>query len=133
MNDSRLRETIADLSGKAWFPQAPLALAVALLGLLHLIPVIDQAVGLHLHLRTPGSVRQDLVGIDLPGISQLSIGVFLLIIVLTGLLLASYRHFDRSSLQFGTLAALVALVVVFGYAVFRHQGHHGPSAGTIRP
>jgi len=161
MNDSRLRKTMADLSGKAWFPQAPLALAVALLGLLHLIPVIDQAVSLHLHLRTPGSVRQDLVGIDLPGISQLSIGAFLLIIsvglwlrlrvawwltvlaaaiglatlslqlqvpvgvwlfgydiVLTGLLLASYRHFDRSSFQFGTLAALIVLVIVFGYAVF---------------
>jgi hypothetical protein len=67
------------LSRKTWFPQVPIALGVALLGLLHLLPVIDQAIGLHLHLRTPGSVRQDLIGIDLSGISQLWISVFLLI------------------------------------------------------
>jgi voltage-gated potassium channel len=157
---ARLRESMAGLSRKAWFPQAPISLAVALLGLLHLIPVFDQAIGLQLHLRTPGSVRQDLVGINLHGISQLSIGVFLLImsvglwlrsriawllsvlaaaiglanlslqsempveawlfgydIVLTGLLLASYRHFDRSSLRLGTLAALAAVVVLYEYAV----------------
>ncbi|MEA2079538.1 MAG: ion channel [Pseudomonadota bacterium] len=157
---ARLRETLAGLSRKTWFPQALISLAVALLGLLHLIPVFDQAIGLHLHLRTPGSVRQDLVGINLHGISQLSIGVFMLImsvglwlrsriawllsvlaaaiglanlslqsempveawlfgydIVLTGFLLASYRHFDRSSLRLGTLAALAAVVVLYEYAV----------------
>jgi hypothetical protein len=74
-----LRKTMAGLSRKDWFPQVPISLWVALLGLLHLIPVIDQAIGLHLHLRTPGSVRQDLVDINLSGISQLSISMFLLV------------------------------------------------------
>jgi len=79
MSRTRLRETMAGLSRKSWFPHVPISLAVALLGLLHLIPVIDQATSLHFHLQTPGSLRQDLVGVNLPGISQLSIGVFLLI------------------------------------------------------
>ncbi len=155
---ARLLKTIAGLYRKAWFPQLPIALAVALLGLLHLLPVIDQAIALNLHLRTPGSVRQDLDGISLPGISQLSIGVFLLLlsvglwlrlriawlltvlaaalalvilplsqgmpawlfgydIVLMGLLLANYRHFERSSMQLVTLMALVAVVILFGYAI----------------
>ena len=77
---SPLRRAVAGLSKKSWFPQVPVALALALLGLLHLIPVTDQAQSLHLHLLTPGSLRQDLVGVSLPDISQLSIGVFLLII-----------------------------------------------------
>jgi len=40
---TRLRETMAGLSRKSWFPHVPISLAVALLGLLHLMPVIDQA------------------------------------------------------------------------------------------
>ena len=159
-SQARLRKTMAGLSSKAWFPQQPISLAVALLGLLHLFPVIDQLIALHLHLRTPGSFRQDLVGISLPGISQLSISVFLLLlsvglwlrlriawllsvlaaaialvnlsllqelqfevwlfgydIALMGMLLANYRHFERSSMQLGTLTALAAVVVLFGYAI----------------
>jgi voltage-gated potassium channel len=38
--------------------------------------------------------------------------------VLTGILLVSHRHFERTSFRFGTLAALIAVVVLFGYAVF---------------
>ncbi len=77
----RLRKIVSALSEKSWFPQLPIAvaLALALLGLLHLIPVVDQAQSLHIHLLTPGSLRQDLVGVSLPGVSQLSIGVILLI------------------------------------------------------
>jgi voltage-gated potassium channel len=157
------RKTIAALSKKSWFPQVPVALAQALLGLLHLIPVADQAQILHLHLLTPGSLRQDLVGVSLPGISQLSIGVFLLIIsvglwlrlqfawllsvlalalavvlaalsmqsdrpietwllayetLLMAWLLASHRQFSGGSFQFATLVALVAVIVLFAYAVF---------------
>ena len=155
-----LRETMAGLSRKDWFPQVPISLGVALLGVLHLIPVIDQAIGLQLHLRTPGSVRQDLVDINLRGISQLSISMFLLVmsiglwfrsraalllsmlvgvlgaanlyqladttveallfgydVVLLGSMLASYRSFDRSSMQQGTWIALSAVVMLFGYTV----------------
>lgn len=67
------------LTNKKWFPQVPISIGVALLGLLHLIPVFDQALALHLHLRAPGSVRQDLVGINLSGISQLSLSLFLMV------------------------------------------------------
>jgi voltage-gated potassium channel len=161
MINASVRRAVAVLSGKTWFPHVPLSLGVALLGLLHLIPVIDQAMAMHLHLGTPGSVRQDLVGVSLLGISQLSISAFLLImafglwlrsriawwlsvlaaaiglvalalqpgtpvgvwsfgydIVLIGLLLTTRQYFDRSSMRLGTLAALAALVVLFGYAVF---------------
>lgn len=75
---SSLRERMTGLSSKSWFPQVPISLAMALLGLLHLIPVFEQALELLQHMRTPASVRGDLTGIDLLGISQLSIGVFLL-------------------------------------------------------
>jgi len=69
---------LAGLTGKTWFPQVPVALGMALLGLLHLIPVSEQAIALYLHLRTPGAVRQNLIGVNLLDISQLSIGIFLL-------------------------------------------------------
>ena len=75
---TRFRNILADLTGKTWFPHVPVSLGMALLGLLHLIPVFDQAVVLHLHFRTPGAVRQDLIGINLLDISQLSISIFLL-------------------------------------------------------
>ena len=69
---------LGGLANKSWFPQVPVALGMALLGLLHLIPVSEQAIALYLHLRTPGAVRQDLIGVNLLDISQLSIGIFLL-------------------------------------------------------
>lgn len=75
---TRLRNLLTRLTGKPWFPRVPVSLGVALLGLLHLIPVVDQAIGLHLHLRTPGAVREDLIGINLSDISQLANSIFLL-------------------------------------------------------
>lgn len=158
---NRLRNILAGLTGKAWFPQVPVSLGMALLGLLHLIPVFDQAVGLLLHFRTPGAVRQDLIGTNLLDISQLSISIFLLVmsvglwfrsriawllsvlaaliglanlymlsevpvsawllgydVVLLGMMLANYQHFDRSTIRLGTLIALSAVVMLFCYAVF---------------
>ena len=153
---------LSRLLQKPWFPIAPIALAVALVGLLHIILVTDHAIGLYLHLRMPGSVRQDLLNVNLSGTAHLAIGIFLLIISvglwvrsrtawllsvlvlvlatgvvvlftsgymstrigliiyhigLTGCLLASYRYFYRSSVRFGTLAALVAVVILIGYTV----------------
>ena len=75
---TRFRNILAGLTGKTWFPQVPVSLGMALLGLLHLIPVFEQAVVLYLHFRSPGAVRQDLIGINLLDISQLSISIFLL-------------------------------------------------------
>lgn len=149
------------LTQKNWFPQVPIALGAALLGVLHLIPVFDQALALHNHLLTTGSVRQDLVGIGLSGISQLSISLFLIIMsiglwlrlravwllsviaiviaiinlylqsdrplrselfvldtVLLGLLLASYKIFNRTTLTLTSLAALSAVLILLGYNVF---------------
>ncbi len=74
---TNLLKTITALSDKDWFPHVPISLWVALLGLLHLIPVFDQAINLHHHLLTSESIRQDLVGINLAGISQLSISLLL--------------------------------------------------------
>jgi voltage-gated potassium channel len=134
---------------------------VALLGLLHVLPVIDQVWAMHLHLSTPGSSPQTLDGVSLLGISQSAISVFLLIMSiglwmrsriswllsvlatviglanlilqsqvpveawslaygfgLLAVLLATHQAFDRSSVGLGTLSALAALLVVFGYAVF---------------
>jgi voltage-gated potassium channel len=126
---------------------------------MHLLPVIDQIAALNFHLSAVESVRQDLTGISLLGLSQLSISVFLLLvsvglwlhlrlawlltlvaavitlinmvssedsleswlfvydIVLLGLLLANYRHFERSSMRIGTFIALVAVVLLFGYSI----------------
>lgn len=70
---------MVDLTHNKWFPQVPISLGAALLGILHLIPVFDQALALYHHLLTTGSVRQDLVGIGLSGISQLSISLFLIV------------------------------------------------------
>jgi len=82
MNNTRARQAMTALSARTWFPQAPLALGVGLLGLVHLILVLDQAEALHLHLSTPGSAVEDLTGVSLLGISQLSVGVFLLVIAI---------------------------------------------------
>jgi voltage-gated potassium channel len=151
---------LSGLLQKPWFPIVPIALAVAVVGLLHIILVSDHAIGLYLHLRAPGSVRQDLFNVDLSGTAHLAIGIFLLLISvglwvrsrtawllsvlvlatgvvvlftsgymsirtgliiyhvgLTGCLLASYRYFYRSSVRFGTLAALVAVIILVGYTV----------------
>jgi len=153
-----LHKHIDFLTSKEWFPQVPISLGVALIGLLHLFPVFDQALGLQLHLRTPNSIRQDLVGINLTDISQLSISLFLMImsvglwlksravwllsiiaiiikvinlfllsggpietelvtfdLVLLVFMLANYRSFNRSTMALSTLAALSAVVILFGY------------------
>ena len=70
---------MSGLASKAWFPQLPIALAVALLGLLHLFPVGDQVWAMYLHLSTQGRSPQTLDGVSLLGISQSAIGIFLLI------------------------------------------------------
>ena len=67
------------LSAKVWFPQVPIALGVALLGLLHLLPVIDQVFMMQLHLSTPGHSAQTLDGVNLLGISQSAVSVLLLV------------------------------------------------------
>ncbi len=52
-------------------------------------------------------------------LSEIQVGAWLFgyDIVLMGLLLATYRHFNRSNMRIGTLVALAAVGVLFGYAV----------------
>ena len=88
MTQTRTRRAMIELSAKAWFPHVPIALAVAVLGLLHLIPVIDQVFAVHLHLITSGSTAQALDGVTLLGISQSAISIFLLVMS-TGLWMRS--------------------------------------------
>ncbi|RLB61925.1 MAG: voltage-gated potassium channel [Deltaproteobacteria bacterium] len=104
---TNLKETISDLSRKDWFPHVPISLGVALIGLLHLIPVIDQAIGLHHHLLTPGSIRQDLEGVSLSGISQLSISI-LLLVMSVGLWFQL-----RTAWLLSVLAALIGVVKLY--------------------
>jgi len=105
MTQSQARRAITALVAKDWFPQLPIALAVALLGLLHLLPVIDQVFAMHLHLRTAGHNAQTLDGVSLLGISQSAVSIFLLVMSI-GLARCS------------RLAWMLAVVVLFGYTVF---------------
>ena len=77
---TRMHKIMHDLSEKVWFPHLPLALGMALLGLLNIILVFDQVMAMVIHLRTPNSFQQDLVGVSMTGIIQLSFSLFLLII-----------------------------------------------------
>jgi len=79
MTQSPAHRAIATLFAKDWFPQRPIALGVALLGLLHLLPVIDQVFAMHVHLSTPGHSAQTLDGVSLLGISQSAVSIFLLV------------------------------------------------------
>ena len=80
MLNTPIHKSVITLSGKNWFPQLPLSLGVALLGLLHIIPVFDQVMAMVIHLKAPNTFQQDLTGVSLTGIIQLSVSIFLLII-----------------------------------------------------
>ena len=82
MLNTRMHKIVITLSGKTWFPHLPISLGVALLGLLYIIPVFEQVIAMAIHLKTPNTLQQDLVGVSLTGIIQLSFSVFLLIISL---------------------------------------------------
>lgn len=121
MINTRVRRAVTILSGKAWFPHVPISLGVALLGLLHLIPVIDQLMAMQLHLRAPGSMQQDLVGVSLSGVALVSISTFLLIMAF-GLWLRSRFAWLLSVLAIATSLVTLALqsgmpvgVWLFGY------------------
>ena len=70
------------LSSRAWFPQAPLAVAVALIGLLHLIPLIEHILGWHFVSTLFAGIHRDLVDLTLWGIPQSALGALLLIMSL---------------------------------------------------
>ena len=176
MLNTHFHRSVAAISGKIWFPYLPLSLGVALLGVLNIILVFDQVMAMAIHLRTPHTFQQDLVGVSLQGILQMSFSVFLLIIsfglwlrskiawflavlaililgsqtlqsgisveiylfcynlLLLALLLITRRHFNRSTMQLGTLTALASVNVLFIYAVFgtyRMGNQFSPTIDTL--
>jgi voltage-gated potassium channel len=92
------------LRGKIWFPHLPLAVGIALLGLLNIILVLDQVITMVIHLRTPNTFQQDLVGVSIFDILQFSFSLFLLMI--------SYGLWLRSKVAwFMALLALLSLII----------------------
>jgi voltage-gated potassium channel len=103
MLNTLFHRAVTALSGKTWFPNVPLALGVAVLGLLHFIPVFDQMMAMYIHLRTPGRLQHELVGVSFSSIAQLSFSLFLLLI--------SFGLWMRSRLAW-LLAVLAAIGLI---------------------
>ncbi len=80
MLNTRIQQIISSLSEKTYYPYVPLALGVALLGLLHLFSVLDPVMAMHQHLNTPGSLRHELIGVNLADIVHFSFSVFVLMV-----------------------------------------------------
>lgn len=93
------------LNSCAWFPQVPLALAAALIGLLHLIPLIEHTLGWHFEPELYAGIRQNMVNLTLWGIPQSAIGALLLIMSL-GLLW-------RSRLAWATCILTIFISLLF--------------------
>jgi len=89
-----------------WFPHVPLALAVGLLGAVHLLPPLLHTLGLHFYSQTLTTLTLNLVNMGLAGLPQIGVGLFLLMMSF-GLLL-------RSRLAWVTtvLALLAGLVIL---------------------
>ncbi len=67
---------------RQWFPQLPLALIAALIGILHLIPLIEHTLGWPFKSDFLTNIRRDLVDLTLWGVPQSAIGGLLLIMSL---------------------------------------------------
>ena len=93
------------LSSSFWFPQVPLAVAAALIGLLHLIPLIEHTLGWHFEPELYAGIRQEMVNLTLWGIPQSAIGALLLIMSL-GLLW-------RSRLAWATCILTIFISMLF--------------------
>lgn len=129
-----------------WFPQAPLALAVALVGLLHLLPLIEHLLGWRLVSDQISIFRRDLVDLTLWGIPQSAIGTLLLIMslglfwrlrlawttcvitVAVGLLLQFDSATEIVHWWRMTFDGLLMLVLLLTY---NHFDRHNITAGTL--
>jgi voltage-gated potassium channel len=70
------------LSSKVWYPKVPLALAAALIGLLHLIPLIEYTLGRHFVSILFADIHREFVDLTLRGVPQSAVGALLLIMSL---------------------------------------------------
>lgn len=90
-----------------WLPHLPLALAVGLLGSVHLLPPLIHALGLHFYSQTLTTLTLNLVNVGLAGIPQIAVGIFLLTMSF-GLLLRSRLAWITTVL---TLLAGIAILL----------------------
>ena len=98
------------LSSRTWYPLAPLALAAALIGLLHLVPLIEYTLGRHFALILFADIHRELVDLTLRGVPQSAVGALLLIMSL-GLLWRS-----RLAWATCTLTLFIGLLLQFNTA-----------------
>ena len=70
------------LTSKKWFPQVPLSLAIALIGLLHLFPVIRNVLGWQPASTLFSDLHHEMENLTLWGIPQTSAGILLLLMSL---------------------------------------------------
>ncbi len=99
-----------------WFPHFPLALAVGLLGTVHLLPPLIHALGLHFYSQTLTTLTLNLVNVGLAGLPQIGVGLFMLVMSV-GLLLRSRLAWSTTVLS---LVAGIA-ILFFEPAVRTHE------------
>ncbi|HKT31764.1 MAG TPA: voltage-gated potassium channel protein [Gammaproteobacteria bacterium] len=134
-----------DLRLDAWFPHAPLAVVVALFGLLKISPEIPRALGLHL-LNAGGAVQSAaLMHSAAHGVPAIAIGVFLIIMaiglqlrsrlawVIVLLILAtdlalSIADYPATS---GFMLAANAILLIAALAAYRSFQRSSVAAGTL--
>jgi voltage-gated potassium channel len=97
------------LNSKNWFPQVPLAIISALIGLMYLTPFLTKTLGLGVVTKLLTDADSGMVSLNLLGISRSSIGALLLIMSL-GLLL-------RSRLAWLTNIILLLTALLFRFNV----------------
>ncbi len=108
----------------SWFPHVPLALAVGLLGAVHLLPPLIHALGLHFFSQTLTTLTLNLVNVGLAGLPQVIVGVFMLCMSI-GLLL-------RSRLAWSTTAmSLVAGIAILLFEPSTHPHRWLLSYSTV--
>ncbi|MGR8997949.1 MAG: NAD-binding protein [Gammaproteobacteria bacterium] len=76
------------LNSRTWFPQVPLAVVSALSGLMYLVPLLKNMLGLNFLPRLFAGAGSDIANLNMLGISRSTIGACLLVMSL-GLLLRS--------------------------------------------
>jgi len=94
-------------NSRAWFPQAPLALAVGLFGLMHLAPLIKHLFGWHILPALFADFRRELVDLTLWGIPHSALGALLLFLSL-GLL---WRSRLAWAATIGTIVIILLLQI----------------------
>ena len=81
-NQALWRECKKRLNSQTWFPQVPLAMVSALIGLVSLAPLLTDNLGLNLLSKLVAGTDSGLAGLSLLGLSRSAIGALLLVMAL---------------------------------------------------